>query len=492
MNAPLSNRFYALFGSVFLLFAGFGLFLNSAGVKLAQMGVNNIAIGALNAAFFGGASLSAIAAHRIVSSVGHIRSFSVFGAVFAMCSLAHLMTDNLYAWGVLRLVLGFCYFSMLMVVESWFAEQSTQDKRAKVLAVYNLVYYFAFTVGIVLLSFNLSSDNIFVLGTLLVMAAMIPVSLTKMHAPTIPERQNINVPHVFAIAPLAFVTAFVGGLLVNGLFTMASVFLLQQNFDLKQISYFLTSSMLGGFLIQLPMAKLSDHFGRRNAILSCAIISALGAGTGLVAMLAGYANLWLHNGVAFTLGCGLFTLYALSIARANDRLPNNMNTVEVSRSLLFCYGIGSLVAPILLGIITNFASQYGFYAFYVTISTSLAIFALKQSRVPQEERSVFVNIPTVAGSMSAELDPRNEEEHHDFDVDIANEHVAKLAENDTAVLEQPEQAHNDEHFAQYQTELSNHHSEEILQGDMNTPIKSADDTSQTSITENIKTEEQTR
>ncbi len=426
MSHTLSNRFYALFVSVFFLFAGFGLFLNSAGVKLSQMGVNNIAIGALNAAFFCGASLSAVAAHRIVSNVGHIRSFSVFGAVFAMCSLAHLMTDNLYAWGVLRLVLGFCYFSMLMVVESWFGEQSAQEKRAKILAVYNLVYYFAFTVGIVLLSLNLSSDNIFVLGTLLVMVAMIPVSLTRMNAPAIPPRQSINVPRVFGIAPLAFVTAFTGGLMVNGLFTMASVFLLQQQFDIQEISAFLTAAMLGGFLIQLPMAKLSDRFGRRNAILVCAVLSAFTAAVGLGAMMLGQATLWLHNGVAFMFGCGLFTLYALSIARANDRLPNDMNTVEVARSLLFCYGLGSLVAPMLLGVITNFAPAYGFYTFYLVSAGLLAFFAWKQPTVPQQERSVFVNAPPVSGSMAVELDPRNEAEHQLFDAAVAAEHVAAL------------------------------------------------------------------
>lgn len=424
-----NNRFYALFGSVFLLFAGFGLFLNSAGVKLAQMGVNNLAIGALNAAFFCGASLSAIVAHRIVSNVGHIRGFSVFGAMFAMCSLAHLMTDNLYVWGVLRVVLGFCYFSMLMVVESWFSEQSTQKQRAKVLAIYNLVYYFAFTLGIALLSLNLTSDNIFVLGTLLVMAAMLPVSLTRMKAPDMPPRQNINVPRVFAIAPLAFVTAFCGGLLVNGLFTMASVFLLQQKFTLQQISIFLTAAMIGGFLVQLPMAKLSDKWGRRNAIMGCAVISALTATLAVGAMLLGQATLWLHYGVAFVLGCGLFTLYALSIARANDRLPNEMNTVEVSRSLLFCYGLGSLVAPMILGVITDYAPNLGFYTFYALVAGFLTVFAFRQPPVPVEERSVFVNMPTVSGSMAAELDPRNEANSENFDIAKAQQHIKDYTPN---------------------------------------------------------------
>lgn len=426
MSAALSNRFYALFASVFFLFAGFGLFLNSAGVKLAQMGVNNVAIGALNAAFFAGASLSAVAAHRIVSGVGHIRSFSVFGALFAMASLLHLMTENLLAWGLLRVTLGFCYFSMLMIAESWFAEQSAQEKRARVLAVYNLVYYLAFTLGILLLSLNLSSDNIFVLATLLVMTAMLPVSLTKMKAPQVPPRQKINIPRVWAIAPLAFVTAFLAGMMVNGFFTMASVFLVKQAFSLQQISAFLSASMVGGFVVQLPLAKLSDKFGRRNAILGCSVLTCVAAVVVLVSMLAGWIRPLGHNAAAFVFGCGMFGLYSLSIARANDQLPNNMNTVEVSRGLLFCFGVGSLVAPMLLGVVTNFAPDYGFYAFYAVSSAVLGGFAYTQSIVPEEERSVFVNMPGNTGAMAADLDPRNTEAHEDFDETVAAAHVETL------------------------------------------------------------------
>lgn len=424
----LSNRFYALFASVFFLFAGFGLFLNSAGVKLAQMGVNNIAIGALNAAFFFGAAMSAVLAHRIVSNVGHIRSFSVFGAVFAMAALAHLMTEYLPVWGALRVLLGFCYFSMLMVVESWFAEQSAQEKRAKVLAVYNLVYYLAFTLGLLLLSLSLGSDNIFLLGTLLVMTAMLPVALTRMKAPEVPPRQKINVPRVLAIAPLAFVTSFLGGMLVNGLFTMASVFLLHQAFSVQQISIFLTTAMVGGFLVQLPLAKLSDKYGRRNTILGCAVLSAATSAVMLVWMLFGTPTPMVHFGAAFLFGCGLFTLYALSIARANDRLPNNMNTVEVSRSLLFCYGLGSLTAPVVLGVVMQFAPDYGFYGYYLLLSGALAAFAYSQSSVPEEERSVFVTMPGASSAMAAALDPRNEAENRDFDVALAEEHVRNLEE----------------------------------------------------------------
>ena len=422
-----SNKFYSLFFSVFFLFAGFGLFLNSAGVELSKMGVNNTAIGALNAAFFVGAVFSAIAAHRVVSGVGHIRGFSVFGAVFAMAALGHMMTDNLWAWGVLRVVLGFCYYSLLMIVESWFAEQSAATARARVLAFYNVVYYIAFTGGIALLTLNLSSHDIFTLAAILVMTAMLPVSLTRMRGPDLPPRQRISLPRLFSITPLALVASFISGLLVNGFFTMSSVFLLSQGFDVKQISFFLMVAMVGGFAVQLPVAKLSDKCGRRAAILGSALVSLTGACVGLLLMLLGFEEIWLHYTVAGFFGLGLFTLYALSVARANDQLPNDMNTVEVSRGLLFSYGIGSLLAPLGLGFVMDYIGSFGFYAFFALFAFLLALMAWKQKRVPVEQRSVHVNMPAAASQVMADLDPRNDSGVvRPFDEVVAQAYVNEL------------------------------------------------------------------
>ncbi|UOO81928.1 MFS transporter [Uruburuella testudinis] len=427
----LSNKFYALFCSVFFLFAGFGLFLNSAGVKLAQMGVNSTAIGALNAAFFVGAALSAVAAHRVVSGVGHIRAFSVFGAVFAMAALGHMMTDKLWAWGVLRVGLGFCYYSLLMIVESWFAERSAAGERARVLAFYNVVYYVAFTVGIALLSLKPSSNDIFTLAAILVMAAMLPVALTRMSAPQLPPRQRISIPRLMAIAPLALVGSFVGGLLMNGFFTMASVFLLQQGFGVRQISFYLMVAMITGFAVQLPVARFSDRYGRRNAILACAVIAAVGAVAGLVLMLLDVGGVWAQYGVSGFFGVGLFTLYALSVARANDQLPNEMNTVEVSRSLLFSYGMGSLLAPLLLGAVMQQAQRYGFYTFFAVGAALLAWVAWRQQVVPEAKRSVHVAMSGDTGPLMADLDPRNNEGvMRPFDEVAAQQYADELAQEE--------------------------------------------------------------
>lgn len=419
-----TRQFLSLYGSIFFLFSGYGLFLNSAGVKLTQMGVNNITIGILNAAFFIGGTVSAIVSHRIISRVGHIRSFSVFGSLFAMAALAHLMVEQLWMWGILRAVLGFCHYSLLMVVESWFTARSVPQTRAKILAIYEVIYYASSATSVLLLSLNMSSNNIFTLAAILVITATLPVGLTKMQQPDIPSRERISLPHVLSILPLAWMSCFMAGIFINGFFTMGSVFMLRLGYSLPKVSLFLGSAMIGGFTIQLFIAWLSNTFGRARTIFGCATVAAIAAVTGMILLIALPDNIWAQCVIALAIGCSGFPLYALGLARANDVLPTNMNTVEVNRCLLFVYGLGSLVAPLIMGLLMQLFNHYGFYSVYAIIATILAVYAFMQPSVPITERSIYVPVSGNVGPMTAELDPRNNEEtDKPFDVHRAEQHI---------------------------------------------------------------------
>ncbi|MEE3699598.1 MFS transporter [Mannheimia haemolytica] len=433
-----STKFYSLYSGIFFLFFGYGLFLNSAGIKLAEMGITDIIIGLLNAAFFIGAALSTIFAHRIVSSVGHIRSFSVFCAVFAIAALGHIMIDTLWIWGVLRIILGFCHYSLLLLVESWLSEKTNVDTRGKVLATYNIIFYLAFILGVSLLSLELSSRNIFILSTILVVMSMIPIALTKMVQPDIPARERISIPKLFAISSLALATSFISGMLVNGFFTMASVFLLKFSFSLSEISLYLMISMIGGFISQMPMAILSNRIGRRNAILACSVIATLTALAGLFAIFQENLTAWGQYIIAFFFGCSLFSLYALSIARANDELPNNMNTVEVSRGLLFCYGVGALVAPPLIGFAMSLSAEYGFYALFGLFSLSLFICAFRTKSIPKAERAEMQYATPIATASPLEEIEIVEDALIPFDEEAVQEYQAQLE-----ILEQDPQTENE-------------------------------------------------
>ena len=432
-----TRQFLSLYGSIFFLFSGYGLFLNSAGVKLTQMGVSNITIGVLNAAFFIGGTISAIVSHRIISRVGHIRSFSVFGALFAIAALAHLMVEQLWMWGILRAVLGFCHYSLLMVVESWFTARSVPQNRAKILALYEVVYYMSSATSVLLLSLNMTSNNIFTLAAILVIAATLPVGLTRMQQPEIPKRERISLPHVFSIVPLAWIACFMAGIFINGFFTMGSVFILKLGYSLPQVSLFLGSAMIGGFTIQLFIAWLSNKFGRPRTIFGCACVAAVAAISGMLLLVGLPGNIWTQCVIALAIGCSGFPMYALGLARANDVLPANMNTVEVNRCLLFVYGLGSLVAPLILGSVMQLFNHFGFYSVYAIIATILAVYAYMQPAVPVSERSVYVPVSGNVGPMTAELDPRNNNTTDTpYDAQSAEQHIHETLQN-TDTQDQP-------------------------------------------------------
>lgn len=398
--------FLALFTGIFLLFVGDGLFITSAGVRLHEMGMSNIVIGLVNTSFFLGAALSTIMAHKVISRVGHARSFSIFGAVFAVGSLTHVLTENLYLWGVLRVFQGFSYYGLLMVVESWLNERSDTSIRSRVLATYEITFYIAFSVGLYLIGLNIGANNIFLLAAVFVILAIIPVLLTRLEEPALPPKERISMPRFRGISPLAIVGAFFAGIMTNGFFTVSSVYMLEQGFSVKEASLFATAGMFGGFAIQIPVGKFSDTYGRRPALILALSIAVLSS-----------AATWLLQGnahhqyvIAFFLGTGIFTIYSLSLARANDeRHLADLNVVQISRGILFCYGLGALFSPLVYGVAMHFFPAKGFGGVFAALSVTLFVFTLTQKTVPKSKRSTYVPMPSAISEISSGLDPRQDE-----------------------------------------------------------------------------------
>ena len=113
--------------------------------------------------------------------------------------------------------------------------------------------------------------------------------------------------------------------------------------------------------------------------------------------------------LGFLLGLTIFSIYPLSIARANDVVDENKDVIEISRTLLFTYGIGSFISPLFIGFgISYFNPNFLFLSFAI-LGLFLSIYALTKDKVAAEDMSVFVNIPVTSGPELAEMDPRQDE-----------------------------------------------------------------------------------
>ena len=398
--SPISSLFFA----VAFLAIGYGMILTYVGVYLKDLGLNDAVIGLINASFFLGAVGSSIFSQKIISSVGHIRSFATFASLMVISFLIQALFFNEYLWALLRFISGFAFYALLIIIESWLNEKSSQIHRGKILAIYTIIFYLAMAVGQLFL--NIKGDTnyiIFILGSVLILFSVLFISMTKIKEPILKPFEKYSFPKLFSVVPLALVSCFVGGFLVGGFFTMIPIYLITKYSSIEMVSLFMACTIIGGLLSQWPIGILSDKYGRRKLIaingFYIAIISLL------FIVSFSYENMIYILGIL--LGLSIFSIYPLALARANDVVDENKDIVEISRALLFTYGLGSFIAPIFLGFGLYYYSEFIFVIFAI-LGVFLGFYSLSKKRIADDHMSVFVNIPMASGGAVVEMDPRQD------------------------------------------------------------------------------------
>ncbi|MBP3224512.1 MAG: MFS transporter [Campylobacter sp.] len=361
----------ALFLAIFFMFIGDALALSSAGVILKMRGQSDLIIGIISSFFFLGAISSVFFTPTIIGRFAHVRSYYIFSTIFALCALAHDISANLAFWAILRFGLGFCYYALLMIIESWINSKITNSIRSRVLAVYEIVFYGAFTVGVGIIALNLSANLIFFLSGFFILFGLVPLKFMRFNPPAKVQKATICMPKISVLPPLALATAVCGGVLINGFFSMASVYVLSSG-NVSQVGWFMGLAMVGGFISQIFASPVSDFFGRRKAIM---LVCAIGACSALGLFATG--NFEVKCALAFLLGFGVFPLYSLAIARANDSFTNSssISRVQISASLLFSYSLSSFFSPIIIGGAMRVFGAEGFSAVFFVAMVFLLVFA---------------------------------------------------------------------------------------------------------------------
>ncbi|MDX3959614.1 MFS transporter [Aliarcobacter skirrowii] len=398
---PISS----LFLSITFLAIGYGIMITYIGVYLKQAGVSSFSIGLINSAFFLGAIASSIFSQKIISTIGHIRSFASFAALMVIAFLLHSVYLNEFFWGFLRLISGFSFYALLIIVESWLNEKSSNSQRGQILAIYTIIFYLSTALGQLFLTIPKDSEFfVFTVGSVLVLFSLITIAMTKIKEPILKPFEQYSFPKLYSIVPLALTGSFIGGFFVGSFFTMLPLTILHKFDSTTILSIFMSLTLIGGLVSQWPIGKLSDKYGRRKLIAFCGFFTAF---VSLLFIIVPELNSYYYI-LALLLGVTIFAIYPLSLARANDVLDENKDMVEISRALLFAYGAGSFIAPIILGIIFTFLNYEAIFFIYLTIGFFLGLYSLSRKRVADDDMSVFVNFPVTSGPVVAQLDPRQD------------------------------------------------------------------------------------
>lgn len=377
-------------------------------IRAQLEGFSTPAIGLLGASYYFGFALGCVFVPAIVRRVGHIRVFSGFAALAAAALLAHALVPAFLPWLVLRGLTGFCFAALFMAVESWLNDRATDENRGRVLAAYMTNTWVAVVLGKVLFALWLDpADYIaFALVSITICLAVVPVAFTRQSAPPVAPAARLSPARLMAMSPVGAFGCFLAGAAAGAFWSLAPIYAAPQGLATTEAALFMTASVLGGAVGQLPLGRFSDVTDRRM-VIAVACIAAAGAALLLVLRAdAGRAAL-LAYGACF--GAFALPLYALCVAHANDRAPADA-FVDVSSVLLMVFGIGAVIGPVAAGLLMAEVGHVGVFMFtaaaHVTLGAFTVVRILFDERAPATDKAAFVSSPRTVTQAAAPLDPR--------------------------------------------------------------------------------------
>ena len=269
---------WTLFFGLLLIMAGNGLQVVLLGIEATGAGFSKVTTGFVMAGYFLGIFLGSLLVPKLLDNVGHVR---VFGAMAALASAAVLVVAVLVhpaVWAMMRIVTGFCFAGMYIVCESWLNDKSTNETRGQMLSLYMIITMGGLGLGQMMISAGAeNSMALFVLASVLVSIAVVPILLSSTGAPSFEEPERMSVRRLLQVSPLAVIGLGLNGVAVSMVFGMGAVYGLSIGLDNSEVGYFMTAPVLGALLLQYPVGRLSDRFDRRMVILGVAVMGGVAA-----------------------------------------------------------------------------------------------------------------------------------------------------------------------------------------------------------------------
>lgn len=362
----------ALFSGVSLLLLGTGLLTTLLAVRGGLEGFGSQVLGMIGAMYFIGFLAGTYIGPAMIRRVGHVRSFAFFTVSICCAILLHELFSSAVIWGVLRLVVGVSMFGLYNTIESWINSYAVPEQRSHIYLSYTMVNLGSLALSQQLLHWgHPEAHALFSIAAILVCAAVLPVSATRLTQPTIQEIRAIGLREMYQRAPLACAGGLFSGLAQGAFWGLAAVWADQNQLGKQGIAWFMTCAILGGAFFQWPIGQLTNRLDRGHVISVIALISASMASLLWVADRFGehaiLTAIFLYGGFAFA-------LYPLAVARMMDRVEKS-EIVGGSAAVLLIHGIGACLGPIIAG---SLMENYGHSAlplWFVATDISLAICA---------------------------------------------------------------------------------------------------------------------
>ena len=407
------------------LFTGIGIMMVAHGLQIQVMGIRSVieefsfvTTGILMSSYFVGYFVGSKTTPALVSKVGHIRVFAAFASLASLSALIAVVYINPFMWTISRFITGISLVSCYVVCESWLNDRANNKNRGQLLSTYMIVIYLGLAIGMLLL--NLSSPmnyEPFILVSVLLSLALVPILLTKRSAPKFKKIGTMSIKELYKISPLGSVSAFCTGIIHGAFFSLIAVYATKANFSLLETSILLFISTISGVLGQWPIGFFSDTYDRRLVIVLTTFGAAFLSFCSILTANDPIENIyWLKEfdfkKILFFIFVGLYSslclpLFSLNLAHTNDYVSKE-KFVGAGGGLQLIFGFGAISGPILCSFFMQIFELNGFFIFLIIIHLiigSFGLYRMKVRKTVSNPDSTFTPIPATITPAGLELDP---------------------------------------------------------------------------------------
>jgi MFS family permease len=307
----------------------------------------------------------------MIRRVGHVRVFAALGSMISAVLILFPVVPDWIAWSILRALIGFCFSGVYVTAESWLNNTATNETRGQAMSAYMIVQMIGIIASQALLNLpDPSGFVLFILPSVLVSLAFLPILLAPVPAPVFDTIRRLSFRQLFRISPLGCVGMLLTGSVFSAMFGMAAVWGSMTGLSVREITIFVAAIYLGGLVFQYPIGWASDRMDRRHLILGLCLLGA-GAMLGAFALDLPY---WAYVAAAVLLGGVINPLYSLLIAYTNDYLRKE-DMAAASAGMIFLNGLGAIGGPLASGWMMAQVGAQGFFLFLGLLFGALALYA---------------------------------------------------------------------------------------------------------------------
>lgn len=385
---------WSLFLGMAFLMLGNGLQGTLVSWRANYEGFDPSTIGWIMTAFYLGFLIGSLYTTNLIRQVGHIRVFAALASLASTAVLIQILLISPATWLLMRLITGFCFAGIYVVVESWLNARSNNQTRGQILSFYMFVSYAGLAGGQLLLKVSdPTTFNLFLLASILLSIALIPVLISRTEAPRMEDSESMSARKLFSIAPAGVASIVLNSISQGAMFGMGAVYAAGAGMDVGQTALFMSSFIALGALFHWPLGWLSDKIDRRIVVVGAALVSIV-----LSVILFKLDNQTLLFILIFGfLGAFVLPIYSLGVAHTNDRLRPEQMT-HASGTIVLIYGIGSALGPISVGYILKVFGNSFFFTYIgaLNLLTALIVlyFILQREAVPEEEQGDYQLVPS--------------------------------------------------------------------------------------------------